>query len=97
METNFKHTYTVRFSQLVFHDWKSRGIISSLKGEGHNIDIVHETKRDITITISEWLVEQFIFDLEYQLEIIVANGADGDASMKPVFQRALAKFQAVLQ
>jgi hypothetical protein len=59
--------------------------------------VIHETKRDITITISEWLVQQFIFDLEYQLEIIIANGDDGDSSMKPVFQRALAKFQAVLQ
>jgi hypothetical protein len=92
-----KHTYTVRFSQLVFHDWKSRCVISDLEGEGHDIDIVHETNRDITITIDEWLVQAFIADLEYQLEIIVANGADGDASMKPVFQRALAKFQAVLQ
>jgi len=93
METN-PNTYTVRFSQLVFHDWESRCIISSLELEGHEIKIVHETKRDIVITISEELVRNFIADLEYQIEVIEQNN-DGDSPA--TFKRALAKFQAVLQ
>ncbi len=85
-------TYTIRFSNMVFHDWISRGILSSLRGEGHKIRVLHKTKRDVVIRIGEETLTQFIYDLKYQIEVIVANGADGDASMKPVFQRALSKF-----
>jgi hypothetical protein len=85
---------TVRFSQNVFHDWESRGVISSLELDGHEINVIHETKRDVVITFDEQLLKGFIADLEYQIFVIEQN-RDGDSPA--MFKRALAKFQAALQ
>ena len=86
------NTFTIRFSQMVFNDFRRRGILSDLRQEGHEIIVVKETKRDVVITVGEKTVSEFICDIEWQLEVIVANGDDGDASMKYIFQRALNKF-----
>lgn len=90
MET--ANTYTVTFSRMVFSDWRSRGLIDSLEDDGHPVDIVKETKRDITVTIDEVLIKFFIEDLEDQIEIISQNN-DGETSMEPVYCRALTKFK----
>lgn len=92
METNPTTTNTVvTFSQNVYHDWQSRGFISSLQDD-YYVQVIKENKRFVTLEFDPQLLAGFIYDLQLQIQIIVQNN-DGDYGTKRMYQTALAKFK----
>jgi hypothetical protein len=92
METTAKK-YTVTFSDKVFCDWRTRGLIGNINEIGERCVIVKRTKTLCTLTTDEDALNYLISDLSDQIEIIAQNN-DGETSMKSTYTRALVKLNA---